>query len=500
MPTIEKPFKIWLPQVKDEAFISVTITDSSGTVWNLDGDLIYFQIIWPTIRAGGLATFNLRINSNNRKYLDKFANGNLVKFYFDYADGTTLYKTFYMEAPKYGYSNGYLVYIRGRDYPQVSDLRITENFSYGIRSSDALIGLVDKYFSTILTTTGVDATSIVSVYGVYEDEPAIKVFGDIIARVNYDGRIEADGDITTFVDTGVLSTTEALILGQAVKSVSGFGPDSEKESNRTRIVGDEVEGCLVLRMKENTSQQGLTWIKDNVNKNSNIKTLSDAAEVATYINADKSSLPDDGTITSVGMATIKPGQLIMCSVPDCKIIGDYYISQVTHTFSANEGFVTQVDINQARTLISTFLDGERDKREKERDLKNINSMTDTLILLTFDNQDGIDTISNLIINNGKLSLTSGQSAGTLITDEFVADSNFVEYEIRGTPNDDCALIEIYLSNDGGYTYKQIGIGDLNKSQTFTTSTGNRGRLKIILRSDAANPKPELGSISVMIKR
>lgn len=499
MPTVTKPFKIWIPQAKDEAFVNITITDSDGTVWTIADDLINFEIIWPTFRGGGVASFNMSISSNERKYLDKFSKGNVVSVYMDYTDGTTLYKTFYMEEPKYGYSNGYLVYIRGRDYPQIADIRITKSF-IASNANDAFNLIITDYFSTIVTTTGIAALMTDTITANYDEQSAIKVLADIVARVNYDARIEADGDVTTFVDTGVLSTTEAIILGQNVKFVSGFGPESEKEKNRTRIVGDEIEECLILKMKEDKTAQGVTWIKDEINKNSAIKELDDAEDVATYIDANKSTMPDEGTVTSVGMATVKPGQLIMCSIPDCKIIGDYYVKNVKHKFNANEGFITEIDINQTRTLVSSFLNEERDKREKERNLKNPNEMTDTLILLTFDNQDGISSSSNLVINNGKMSLTTGQSAGTMITDEFVADSDFTEFEIRGARNDDMALIEVYFSNDGGYTYKQLGEADFNQSQTFTTSAGDRGRLKVILRSDASNAKPELDSISVMIKR
>ena len=81
MPDINKAFRIWLPQVRDEIFKDIKLVDSSDTTWDLDADVTNFDITWPTIRGGGVASFTLTLNNPDRKYLDKFTKGNRIKFY-----------------------------------------------------------------------------------------------------------------------------------------------------------------------------------------------------------------------------------------------------------------------------------------------------------------------------------------------------------------------------------------------------------------------------------
>ena len=127
-------------------------------------------------------------------------------------------------------------------------------------------------------------------------------------------------------------------------------------------------------------------------------------------------------------------------------------------------------------------------------------MNDTLILLTFDNDSQISELNHVELDSGKLILSSGQTEGTMTSNEFTADENFNDYEIRGITNDDCRLIEVYVSNDGGEHYKQTGLSSFNNKNTITDTIGKRGRIKVTLKSDADNPTPELDSIELLVKR
>jgi len=500
MPDISKSFRIWLPQVKDEIFYDIEIVDSDSVTHNVKANATNFDITWPTIRGGGLASFTLTLNNNERTYMDVFAKGNLVKFYFDYTDGTTLYKTFKMEGPKYGYQNGYKLFLHGRDYPELADKKkVVEDFSTGVVADECITRIKDNHFSGVFTVTGLaSAMSAITVYAKYEHISGIKMIQRILERIGYDARIENDDDMTSFVDTGILSTTESLIIGQNIKSVSGFGAQTDDEKNRVFVIGNKVEECPVFKTRSDSSSIVATWTKDEIYKNTDIDTLIDAAEVATYMKDDKATLDDSGTVTAVGMATIKPGQLIMCSVPDCKIVGNYFVKEVKHAFNSSDGWRTELAINKTETLTSTFLKEESIRREDERDLDNPNNMSDTVLLFTFNNEDDIFSLSNLNVADGNLNLNSGISAGTMISDEVILDSNFTEYEIRGMHNDDMDLLEVYVSNNGGASYQQSGLADFNKLQTLTT-IGKNARIKITLRSDADNPKPVLGSICLLVK-
>ncbi len=499
MPDLTKPFKIWLPQDREEVFFEVKGYDSDNTEYDLKPNLINFSIDWPTIRAGGLASFTATLNNSNRQYLDVFTKANLIKFYFDYTDGSTLYKVFKMEEPKFGYQNGYKMFLHGRDYPEVADEKITIDYTSGWQAKDIFDNIVTDNFSSTINTGEVDSDMTDLIYPGYEYKSPILIFADVLERVDYDGRFENDGTITTFEDTGVLTTTEAAIVGQNITNIAGFGAESEDEYNRILVVGKDVENMPVLRMKEDTTEQGTTWIKTLVYKNSDISDLDDALDVATFLKDDKKTKLDAGTIGTLGMMTIKPGQQILCSAPNCKIVGEYFVKKVTQSFTSGEGMKTSLELNETRRLYSSFFEKEKRTRESERDLKNPNFMSDTLILLTFDNEDGIDTLGNVQVDGGKLKLAAGQDTGDMISNGFSADENWTECEVRAGCNDDCDLVEFFISNDDGNNYTEIGINDLKVKQTLIT-TGKQGRLKVRLRSDSDNPKPEIDSVALLIKR
>jgi len=499
MVDLTQDFKIWIPRDNDKIYFEIKAYDSNNVEYNLKSNTVNFKINWSTIRGGGLAGFTIAINNSNNQYLDVFSKGNLIKFYFDYSDGTTLYKTFKMEEPKYGYENGYKIFLHGRDYPEIADRVITVDYSSGFFANNIFDNIVTNYFSGIVTTTGVDTDMTDTIYPKYEYQRPITIFKDVLERVDYDGRFENDGTITTFEDTGESTTSEVLTVGQNVKSVSGFGVQSDNEKNRILVVGKNIENMPILRMKENKTEQGKTWIKDLVYKNSDVITLDDSEDVATFMLSDKKTLDDEGTITSLGLATIKPGQSLLCSIPNCKIIGSYFIKKVIQSFTSGEGWITTVDVNQTKKLFSEFFDEEKKTRERERDINNPNFMSDTLILLTFSNENDIDSLGNVEVGDGKLSLSSGQDTGNMISDEFEADENFNDFEIRAKHNDDCRLCTFYVSNDNGSSYTSINIDDLNTKKTLTT-TGKKGRLKVQLKSDATNPEPEMDSVALLIKR
>lgn len=492
---------IWIPPSRENIYFKIILVDSSGDEWDLTANALNFNVVWPTFRSGGLASFTLDADNNNRQYINKFIKGNIIKFYMDYTDATMLYKTFYIESPQYGYANGYKLYLRGRDYPQLADKKLIHDFSSGVNADTCFNTVVDTHFSAVVTTDDVSANMTSEIKAKFGYQSGVKIFKNILERVDYDGRIENDGDIATFVDTGILITTEALVVGQNVLNITPFGGKSEDERNRIQVVGEEVEDCIILKMKQDITEQDNTWIKDEVHNNTDVDSLADANEIATYLRANKKSALDSGVITTYGIFGPKPGNKIKCSAIGCNINGEHFIKKVTQKFTStgDEKWKTTFELNETTTLVSDFLKEETDKRESERNLKNPNAMTDTLIFLTFDNDTGIATLGDTFIGDGKLKLKEDKNSGILTSDTFTADSNFTEVEVRGKFNDDCSLIEVHISNDEGLNYKKIRLGDFNKIQTLGF-TGKKGKIKVVLKSDSDNPVPELDSICLLIKR
>jgi len=140
---------------------------------------------------------------------------------------------------------------------------------------------------------------------------------------------------------------------------------------------------------------------------------------------------------------------------------------------------------------------------KSLSTQNINSMKDTVVLLTFEDSSGL-TLGGLTITDSQLSLPSTNSQGTATTNETtILGYNATYFEARGQPNDFCNISYYRISSDGGQTWNNSGeqyslVGKLNQQIAFTTS-GNNIVVELTLKSDTTNTSPKLSNFTLLVK-
>ena len=140
---------------------------------------------------------------------------------------------------------------------------------------------------------------------------------------------------------------------------------------------------------------------------------------------------------------------------------------------------------------------EHKLKEETGGLENPNSMKNTLVFLTFDNENDITLLANCGISSGKLILDSGVDEGNMISDAKSNTNNFTSVELRGSANDDFifgpSVMEV--SNNNGTSYKKV---NNFKELTTLNSTGKQGIVKITIKSSDTYPNPTLDSVCLLV--
>ncbi len=483
--SISRPGKIWIPQLRDTVKAKIEINDIDVTADSLP----LTSFTWPTLR-NALGNFNVTLNNNERKYLEVFEEGHIVKFYADFTDATTQIFEGKMEEPRYGFQTGFKTIINGMKNPELATEPFTGTFT-DASASQVLQDVLNDTFPNTFTFNNLDANMTTAISPAYEEESVISVLKDILERVNFDGYIDVNDDVHTFPDTGVVNVNEAAIQGQNVLAITPFGRDTLRRRNVVRGYGGEVEDCPIINT-QNTSTDA--WNKTEI-INTSSTTINDLTErVLAKLNL-LGTLNQEGGITCSALATLRPGNKIPCRIPNANIEGDYFIPQYTQELSTSGGWKTTI-LNNKVMLDIPSIHFEHKLAEEARELNNPNNMKNTLILLTFDNENDISVLSNSIISNGKLIIESGDT-GEMTSNTFININDFTSVEIRGIANDDFLLGPSFIrvSNNSGVDFKTI---NNFKELTDLSSTGNKGVIEVTIKSDASFPNPSLDSICLLV--
>ena len=486
--SISRPGKIWLPQLRDIVKPKIEINDRDVTADILEG-----RFTWTTIR-NGLGMFNIELNNDTRRYLEVFSEGHIVKFIADFTDATTQIFEAKTEEPRYGFDNGFKVFLNGMKNPELASQKFTKSYR-DANADNVLKDVLDTKFGTgTFTYNNLSSDMTTLITAEYEEESIINILKDILERVNFDGYIDVNDDVHTFVDTGVLNSSEAAIQGQNILNITPFGKDTLRQRNIVRLYGASVEDMLIIKTSETTTT---SWDREEIVKEGSSTTLGDASERASATLTKLNQLSQQGTIKCSALATLRPGNKIDARVPNANIEGTYFIPQYTHIFSTQKGWTTELTVNKLIVDISSIHFDHKLNEETTKELDNPNAMKNTLILLTFDNENDIASLGSCELSNGKLILTSGVDTGLMTSVKFTNTNNFSSVELRGSSNSDFDLGPSFIevTNNNGTTYKIV---NNFKKLTSLTSTGKDGIIRVNIKSNATYPNPVLESLGLLV--
>jgi len=453
----------------------------------------------------GVGNFSMLLYNNDAYFNQILQKATLIRCYADHTDPASAptNKVFdgRITSIKYALSpdnNRYMI-VYGINAPQLARRHITISFT-NAQARNALISLIDTFFSGIFTYNNVSTSMTRSVTGEYINQLAIDVISDILKQAGYDGYIDFDSDIHTWAEGTNFNSVESIVYGDNMMAYNEVGQDFIDERNRITVYGGGNENTMLVRTKDNTALQAESWISSDVITASNLTTISAVDQKASVELLFREQTPLRGQLNAwAGLPTLLPAQSLKCSDQYANMNQNENAVSIVHNFYTTGEWITSVEINRIDRSVDTDV---RDTQQVVSNIntQNINGMTNTILLFTFEDTTNISSLGGLQLTNSQLSIATG-SQGTLTSTVQVLDENISSIEVRGTPNDDCAASYFQISADGGRTGLGTSdtqynlIGDLNT--LFSVTAGSNVVVTITLVATATYLLPILDNFVLL---
>lgn len=490
----------------------VTIERDGGTVDTVTDDILKMNVV----RAGtnALSSFSLTLNNSDGQYLGLYNGGEYVNIYIDYSDATTLYLR--CRVDKYNYSmdasNGFVLKLDGRQYPEIADRNITIQFT-NTDLIHALIGITgdadDQGIKSdgILYNTGLwwhsdnpteDDNNTKITYN-YMGYSILKALSDISVRGDYDWYIYYDAGtskwyIRLFPENDITNTDENVAYGVNVERVPGIGKDFDTEFNRVRVYGEEDENIFYLKTVNNTTSQSNLWVKDKKVNDTKINNSTEMDDRAEYEYAAGEAVIKGG-ITALPLVTLHPGEMVHVDIPYCGLNNETYKIVKITTNLGSTGLRSELDIEESKLSIADIFKELIDEDEALSPYINLNDMDYSYVI---DFGDGsVGTHSSTTVNDGKLQLTTpgAGNSGTWISPVKSASGSVSSVELRLKANYDIDSSTFYVSGDSGVTWNEVSLGVLYDYGTLGTNLV----VKITLNGVTNEPNPKVEKVCLLYK-
>ena len=547
-----KPFRIWILPDVSRPLWQIIIKKSNGTEYDLT-DYCYNGRITRYEKAG-LGRFNIKIINDNRKWNNKFDEGDEFIFYATY-DAALVYSSHEIFRGKV--DNAWLgredipfCELEGRDYPSIADDK-TRIFRFDaanvlntfVKLDDSTGSADDQgnFIDSLLHDTGLilqvydertsawvlpkdlsagDWTSLKSSFDYnvvrqFQNKNVISCAktlmtvdgADLGWYVHHDAaddlwyfRIFKRGEIENITN---ICTYQNLLTGP-----NRVGRDNSSELNKVSVYGNSNDNTtLLLKTEEDTDSQSSSWIKAKAIQDKDLATMP---QVQSYANDELlknkvAPLIANG-MSVIGLIDLLPGEKLPVNLPNEDINDSMIVASFTHTFGDN-GFDTTPNFEEDEFSLAMEFKKRIDEEEALKTYVNINDMKNSLFF-DFDDTNDEDeadyyTLSNLVVTNKILQLTTGQDTGTFTTKSTSSftyaemDDDVEQIELRfelGSLSDlDNLVFEV--SNNDGTSYDTLT--DPTIVHTFST-VGKRVRIRISFTRYVLQ-SPRISVLTVLIK-
>jgi len=506
---------IFLPEKVNRLIYKVTRTNTADSTLDITNEVVSFSYtLTETERIG---TFDVVLSNSDGKFLlpsNLLTGGDTVKLYIDYADtdaetivdADDLKFQGKIDMIKHSMSDtgGFIVRISGRQVPEALDATLNTVFE-GDNNESAIKAVVSSlnsnYTNDVMTTTNVADTGEV-VNASYRNKSYWNIITDLVDRADYGCYIDKDNDLNTYEksSTDKNNDDEAIVFGQNVLSINGYGDDFNLVKNKIRVYGNQEEGSLILYTSEDSTSQASTWIKEQVVSDSSIINVEQSKEKGDSFLSNLKDTEADGNFLCLGMLNLNPGDKIQAVVREIGLESRVRVKQFTNTVTAGGGFTTNIMIEKVPNTLPKLIKERMTAEEDLRNFANPNDLEQSYHFV-FNDESQTASLTNINIADGQLQLdTSSADTGTFESARKLATENITQVEVRMTGND-LELSQTYVSNDNGATFDQVvpalngKTGELHNMST----SGKQLRLKIVLKSSSTLLFPRVESAVVLYK-
>lgn len=486
-----KPIKahFWIPPIYNIAH-KIEVYDGTNTYditdYIIEGE--YTDGVKETI-----GNFYFKMDNSSEIYTNTFSTYNKIRIYLDYgSSATTLRFTGLIE--RFGKKENTII-LEGRGIgARFSNRNITYTTGSGITKSRSTIltEICEEYFSD-LDTTGIEIDSGELEVNFFE-KPFWEVIEFLCNSGGYDCYIDGTPKIYYFESGSKQNTTESVVHGYNLLEIKDFALDIEETVNKVRVYGAKIGGIRVFSTSTGSTSATDGDVKDLKINDSNLITSNQTTERANFELASNVNASTIGTVISLGLPTLSPGEKLRISNPQNGIPPDYYkIQQYTHKFSNDEPIKTELIIEKQKINIPRILKKNIKFQSEIAENENPNKM-DFSYVIDFKSDSG--THSNTIVNENYLKVKAGQNSGIWKSDliELPSDITDISFDITGdylVGQYGATSTNLWYSLNGGTTWRYYNI---NLAET-KVPTGRDLKIRI----DLNNSNSKVKAVAVLYK-
>jgi len=473
------PTWVWVPPTYAPLY-KLEIVRNDGTEDDIT-DYIYSAEIVDGV-TDTIGNFEIEIDNSDESRTGIWTGNEVFNFYCDYATSATT-KRFRGRIEKVSYQD-YKIKVIGRA-ESVKLLNVTVTQSYeGEETSVVLKDLFDKY-ATDFTYSNVNTSTTNVTFNWYQ-KPFWECVQDLCHSAGFDAYIDSSLDCHYFESGTVDNSTEAVVHESNLIEVGDFANDYSLIKNRVIVYGAEIEDMPLFKTAEDSDSISENGVKELIIKDTNITTETQCQERADYELSLSKDPPLVGDVSSIGLATIQPGERIRISAPNSNLPPSFYkIISYKHKI---EGFMqTTLTIEKEPKKVYHVIKETISQGQKLTETPNPNEMRYSWL---FDFNSDSGTHSSTEITGGVLK-TDGSASGTWISDTNAIGENVTVVELRAK-GESLPGTNYYVSSDGGITYQSIS---LNTALTLSPPGQN---LKIKIELNSADT--QIDAISLLYKK
>lgn len=456
----------------------ITITPSGGSETDITGDTVLGEFNF--LATDGIGDFRIE-TINSGTYTGLYTGNETIKYYKDYATtATTLRFKGIVEKVEYSRTGGIpKLILKGRNYAlKIFGKTVTKSYIDALCST-IITDLINSYGNGEFTTTNVSAsTTTLSVS--WSNKPFWDCIKEVCDASGFDAYIDSSDDFHFFESGSITNTTEAIIHDSNLIETSDFGYDSSQLRNRVIVYGQTLKDVPLFAMAEDTaSQASLGRTQEYVVNDTNLTTLSEVQERAANELSLMSSSTNSGTITSILLVGLNPGELLRISDPDSGISPSAYrVIDFKDKIDllSDSTMETIVSINVHDISIPSLFKSRIAAEQKQSNILNPYEMNYSYPFYFADTTQQ-ESATNMLISDGKLSLIS-DGTGQWTSTTYITPINITQYELKASIEGTGTVIEVSTNN--GYSWTAIS-GDILMNNPFP---GNQLKIRISMNSES----------------
>lgn len=335
---------------------------------------------------------------------------------------------------------------------------------------------------TTITTTGIE-DDLTEIEVNYQEIPFWNIVEELCIYGGRDAYVNTTSVFNYFVKGSRENSTEAIVENINLIETLNYAKDTEEIYTKVRVYGNKINSIPIIA----TSSPNTTYTKGIVKEfkidNSSISTVTQATELANSEASDKRIPPTIGSIISLMLPTILPGEKINIANPVNNIPpAAYEINSYRQIFSEDGVPQTELIIKKDRLELSGIL---KSNIKFQYDIPdNINNYDmDFSEIINFETDSGVH--SNTIINEDYLKVATGQSSGTWTSDTITLDSDVSSIEFRMVGDN---LIKQYGTTTSYVWFSFDGKPFVQYNNLTEAPTGRDLKIRIDLNSSDATVK------------